>query len=52
MVTVIMTVCSVLRLTTSEARTEIMCQQTEHGGKMSLTITEAGQVYKQTVNFS
>ena len=51
MMAVIVTACSSFRLTVSEAKTVIMCMQTEGGGKVSFTINAAGQVYKQTIEF-
>ena len=51
MITVIVTACSAFGLTVSEANTEIMCLETKGGGKVSLTINAAGQVYKQTIEF-
>ena len=41
--TVIVTACSAFGLTTSEAKTEIMCLQAKGGGKVSFTIIAAGQ---------
>ena len=52
MMTVIVTACSSFGLTASEAKTEIMCLQTQGGGKVSFTINAAGQVYKQEVKFT
>ena len=49
--TAILTACSSFGLTTSEAKTEIMCLETKSGGKVSFTIIAAGQVYKQTIQF-
>ena len=50
--TVTVTACSAFGLTVSEAKTELMCLQTEGGGKVSFTINAAGQVlYKQTIEF-
>ena len=51
MMTVIVTACSAFGLMVSEAKTEIMCLRTKGGGKVSLTINAAGQVYKQTIEF-
>ena len=51
MMTVIVTACSAFGFTVSEAKTEIMWLQTKGGGKVSLTINAAGQVYKQTIEF-
>ena len=51
MMTVIVTACSSLELTASEAKTEKMCLQTNNGGKVPFTINAAGQVYKQTIEF-
>ena len=48
MMTVIVTSCTAFGLT---AKTEIMCLQTKGGGHVPLTVTAAGQVYKQTVQF-
>ena len=45
----IMTGRSAFSLTVSEAKTEIMCLKTEYGGKVSLTVKAAGQVYKQSL---
>ena len=36
MMAVILTACSASGLTISEAKTKIMCLQTEHGGKVSV----------------
>ena len=49
--TVIVTACAAFGLTVSEAKTEIMCLQTKGGGHVPFTVTAAGQVYKQTVEF-
>ena len=49
--TVIVTACSAFGLAVSEAKTDIMCLQTEGGGKVSFTINAAGHVYKQTIEF-
>ena len=51
MMTVIVTACSAFGLTASEAKIEIKCLQTKGGGKASFTISAAGQVYKQTIEF-
>ena len=51
MMTVIVTACAVFGLTVSEAKTEIMCLQTNGGGHVPFTVTASGQVYKQTVEF-
>ena len=51
MIMVIVTTCAAFRLTVSEAKPEIMCLQTKGGGKVPFTVTAAGQVYKQTVEF-
>ena len=51
MMTVIMAACAAFGLTVSEAKTEIMCLQTKGGGHVPFTVTAAGQVYKQTVEF-
>ena len=48
---VIVIACSVFGLTVSGAKTEIMCLQTKGGGKVSFTISAAGQVYKQSIEF-
>ena len=48
MMTVIVTASSAFGLTVSEAKTEAMCLQTKGGGKVSFTISAAGQVYKQS----
>ena len=47
MMTVIATSCSAFGLAVSEAKTEIVRMQTKGGGKASLTINAAGQVYKK-----
>ena len=52
MMTVIVTACAAFGLTVSEAKTEIMCLQTKGGGHLSFTISAAGQVYKQMVEFA
>ena len=39
MMTVIVTPCSAFGLTTSEAKTEIMCLQTKSGGRVQFTVT-------------
>ena len=49
--TVIVTACAAFGLMVSEAKTEIMCLQTKGGGHAPFTVTAAGQVYKQTVEF-
>ena len=51
MMTVIVTACAAFGLTVSEAKTEIMCLRTKGGGHVPFTVTGAGQVYKQTVEF-
>ena len=51
MMTVIMAACAAFGLTVSEAKTEIMCLQTKGGGHVPFTVTAAGQVYKQVVEF-
>ena len=51
MMTVIVTACAAFGPTVSEVKTEIMCLQTKGGGHVPLTVTAAGQVYKQTVQF-
>ena len=38
-------------LTASEAKMEIMCLQTKGWGHVPFTVTAAGQVYKQPVEF-
>ena len=38
-------------LTASEAKMEIMCLQTKGWGHVPFTVTAAGQVHKQTVEF-
>ena len=48
---VIVTACAAFGLTVSEAKTEIMCLQTKGGRHVPFTVAEAGQVYKQTVEF-
>ena len=52
MTTVIVTSCSLFRLTVSEAKTEIMCMQTKGGGKVSFSTNAAGQVYKHAIEFA
>ena len=49
--TVIVTACAAFGLMVSEAKTEIMCLQTKGGGHAPFTVTAAGQVFKQTVEF-
>ena len=49
--TVIGTACTGIGLTASETKTEIMCLQTKGWGHVPFTVTAAGQVYKQTVEF-
>ena len=49
--TMIVTACAAFGLTVSEAKTEIMCLQAKGGGHVPFTVTAAGQVYKQTVEF-
>ena len=49
MITVIVTACSLLRLSVPEAKTEIMCLQTKGGGKMSFSMNTAGQLYIETI---
>ena len=51
MVTVIVTACSSFGLTVSVTKTEIMCLETNGGGKVSFTVNAAGQVHKQTIEF-
>ena len=51
MMTMIVTTCAAFGLTVSEAKTEIMCLRTKDGGEVPLTVSAAGQVYKQTVEF-
>ena len=51
MMTVIVPACAAFGLTVSEAKTEIMCLQTKGGGHVPFTVTAAGQVFKQTVEF-
>ena len=51
MMTVIVTACSAFGLTASEARTEIICLRTKDGRHVPFTVTAAGQVYKQMVEF-
>ena len=51
MMAVIVTACAAFGLTVSEAKTEIMCLQTKGGARVPFTVTAAGQVYKQTVEF-
>ena len=50
--TVIGTGCDAFRLTVSEAKTEIICLQTKCRRHVPFTVTAAGQVCKQTVEFS
>ena len=49
MMTMIVTARAAFVLTVS--KTEIMCLQTNDEGKVSFTVTAAGQVYQQTVEF-
>ena len=49
--TVIVTACAAFGPTVSDAKTEIICRQTKGGGHVPFTVTAAGQVYKQTVEF-
>ena len=49
MMTAIVTACSAFGLAASEAKMETMCMQTKYEGKVSFTVTSAGQVYKQTI---
>ena len=51
MITAMVTACAAFGLTVSEAKTEIACLQTKGGEHMPFTVTAAGQVYKQTVEF-
>ena len=51
MMTVIVTASAAFGLTVSEAKTEVMCLQTKGGGHVPFTVTAAGQVHKQTVEF-
>ena len=51
MLTVIVTACDAFGLSVSEAKTEIMFLQTEGGGHVPFTVSAAGQVYRQTVEF-
>ena len=51
MMTVIVTSCAAFGLTVSEGKTKIMCLQTKGGGHVPFTVTAAGQVHKQTVEF-
>ena len=51
MTTVIVSTCATFGLTVSEAKTDIMCLQTKGGGHVPVTVTAAGQVYKQTGEF-
>ena len=48
---VIGTACAAFGLMVSEAKTEIICLQTKCVGHVPFTVTAAGQVYKQTVEF-
>ena len=48
---VIVTGCSAVGLTASEAKSEIMCLQIKGGGELSFTSNAVGQVYKQTIEF-
>ena len=51
MMMVIVTASAAFGLTLSEARTEIMCLHMKVGGYVAFTVTAAGQMYKQTVEF-
>ena len=51
MMKVVVTACAAFGLTVSEAKSEIMCLQTKKGGNVPFTVTAAGQVYKQTLEF-
>ena len=51
MMTVIVTACAAFGLMVSEAKTEIMCLQTKSGGHVPFTVTAAGHVYQQTIEF-
>ena len=51
MMTAFVTACSALACTVSEAKTWILCQQTNGGGKVSCTTNGAGELFKQTVKF-
>ena len=51
MMTVVVTACAAFGLTESEAKTEIRRLQTKGGGHVPFTITAAGQVYEQTIEF-
>ena len=51
MVTVIASACSAFGLTVSDAKTNIMCLQSNGEGHVPFTVTAAGQVYNQTVEF-
>ena len=46
-----MTACAAFGLTVSEANIKIMCLQTKKASNVPLTVTAAGQVYKQTLEF-
>ena len=47
----IVTACAAFGLPVSEAKMKTMTLQTKGGGKVSFTISETGQVYKQTIKF-
>ena len=51
MMTMIVTACAAFGVTVSEAKADIMCLQMKGGGHVPFTVTAAGQVYKQTVDF-
>ena len=52
MMTVIVTACSAFGRKVSEAKTATMCLQTKGERHVPFTVTSAGQVYKQTVEFA
>ena len=49
MMTVVITASSAFALAVSEAKTDVICQQKKNGGKVSLTVAAAGQVYKEPI---
>ena len=48
MMTVIVTACLAIVFTVLQAKKEIMCPQTNGGGKVSFAIIAAGKVYKRS----